>query len=149
MAKEHPEQDEFGDEQPTKPSPRLAATSWLIPVLIVMLIFSLFWLNSGASRTRIDYNFFLQQLREGNVTAVEVFDQRAIGTFKTPPELPPMVVDGKLVQPEKTADGKPKKAGVQFEVTLPKSDSAAFAELEKALAGTPHKFAPQYDLTVP
>ncbi|HZL90265.1 MAG TPA: ATP-dependent zinc metalloprotease FtsH [Pirellulaceae bacterium] len=149
MAKEHPEQDEFGEEQPTRPSPRLAATSWLIPVLIVMLIFSLFWLNSGPARTRIDYNFFLQQLRDGNVTAVEVFDQRAIGTFKTPPELPPMVVDGKLVQPEKTADGKPKKASVQFEVTLPKSDSAAFAELEKALASTPHKFAPQYDLTVP
>jgi cell division protease FtsH len=60
-----------------------------------------------------------------------------------------MVVDGKLVQPDKTADGKPKKAGKQFEVTLPKSDSAAYAELSKVLANVPNKFAPQYDLTVP
>jgi cell division protease FtsH len=148
MAKEHPEQDEFGDEQP-RPSPRLAATSWLIPVLIVLLIFSLFWMNSGSGRTRIDFNFFLEQLREGNVEAVEVFDQRAIGSFKSPPDLPAMVVDGKLVQPDKTADGKPKKAGKQFEVTLPKSDSAAYAELSKVLASVPNKFAPQYDLTVP
>jgi cell division protease FtsH len=148
MAKEHPEQDEFGDEQP-RPSPRLAATSWLIPVLIVLLIFSLFWMNSGSGRTRIDFNFFLEQLREGNVEAVEVFDQRAIGSFKSPPDLPAMVVDGKLVQPDKTADGKPKKAGKQFEVTLPKSDSAAYAELSKVLANVPNKFAPQYDLTVP
>jgi hypothetical protein len=148
MAKDHPEQDEFGDEQP-RPSPRLAATSWMIPVLILMLIFSLFWLNSGPARTRIDYNVFLQQLRDGNIVAVEVFDQRAIGSFKSQPDLPPMVVDGKLVQPEKTADGKPKKANIQFEVTLPKSDSAAYDELKTALASVPHKFAPQYDLTVP
>jgi cell division protease FtsH len=147
MAKEHPEQDEFGDEQPTRP--RLAATSWLIPVLVILIIFSVFWMNSGAGRTRIDYDFFLQQLREGNVAAVEVFDQRAIGSFKTQPDLPAMVVDGKLVEPEKTADGKPKKANKQFEVTLPKSDSAAYAELSKALGSVPNKYAPQYDLTVP
>ncbi|MEX2026321.1 MAG: ATP-dependent metallopeptidase FtsH/Yme1/Tma family protein, partial [Pirellulaceae bacterium] len=149
MPKDKPEPDDLSDEQPSKPSTRLAATSWLIPVLIAMLLLSLFWLNSGPVRTRIDFDFFLDQLREGKVAAVEVFEQRAIGSFKEQPDLPPMVVDGKLVQPEKTSDGKPKKASIQFEVTLPKSDSAAYSELKTLLANVPHKFAPQYDLTVP
>jgi cell division protease FtsH len=149
MTTEKPDQDDLSGEPSQKSSPRMAASGWLIPVLLATLVFALFWLSTRSTRTRIDYAFFLAQLRAGNVAAVEIGEQRAIGSFKKQPNLPAMVVEGKLVQPEKTTDGKPKKANLQFEVTLPKSDSSAAAEMKALLETVPHKYAPQYDLTVP
>jgi cell division protease FtsH len=156
MAQDKPEPDDLSDEQPRKPSPRLAATSWLIPVLIATLIVSLFWLNSGPPRTEIRYDFFLEQLRQGNVDALETGLQEAIGTFKTAPDLSATIVNGKAVPAEKGPDGKPKKANKAFRVHLPDPDSAAAAEMESILnqlqvqgRAVPRKIAPTYDLVMP
>ncbi len=156
MAKDKPDPDDVSDQQPSKPSPRLAATSWLIPVLIVMLLFSLFWFSTSSARTEIRYDVFLQQLREGNVEALETSLQEAIGTFKTPPNLPATIVNGKVHPPEKGPDGKPRKANKAFRVVLPASDSAAAAQMETILnelqakgMQVPRKIAPTYDLVMP
>ena len=156
MAQDKRDPDDLSDDQPTKPSPRLAATSWLIPVLIVMLIFSLLWLNSSGSRTEIRYDFFLEQLRQGNVDALEMGETEAIGTFKNAPDTTPTVVNGKRVQPEKGEDGKPKKISKSFRVHLPKADSAAatemesiFKDLEARNMPVARKIAPTVDLVMP
>ena len=134
MSTEQHDQGESGSEQTPKSSPRMAATGWLIPVLIAMIILSLFWINRGPSRSEITYSFFLEQLQADNILEVKTGASRAIGTFKTSPFPPPRYDEyGKKVEPEKNKKGEVKRLSKFFLVKLPTNSPFATAEMEKLL----------------
>lgn len=136
MTSEKPQQDDGGTED-RRPSPRIVFTSWMIPLLIMVVFFTLFWLNRGPTRTEISFDFLMQQIRDGNVEEIKVGKEEARGKFVQAPLLP-------VAEKEKTAakgEGppaetkEPKKSEPYFIVRLPPADSGARGALDNLLLG--------------
>ena len=74
MTSEKPQQNDPGapGSEERRPSPRIAFTSWMIPLLIMAVFFSMFWISRGPLRTEITFDFLIQQIHEGNVEEIKV-----------------------------------------------------------------------------
>src|SRR5215213_7012516 len=130
MAKE--DQDDPSPDERKTPG-RFSGPGLIVPLLILALIAGyLFILSSGPKRSKIEYSFFLDQLREKNVAEVELLSRYGLGKFKKPPELPAVAAaaaagdSGKNPPPDdprvKTVDkppAKPRVAEPYFIVSLP------------------------------
>jgi len=92
-----------------RPGPSL----WL-PLVVLAVLISLFFIPIQPSRSRITYRFFFEQLQAGNVQRVTFSDTRVEGEFVKPPAVPPDRNEkGELVQP-KDDEGDPKKYEKKF-----------------------------------
>jgi len=94
-----------GDAPTPRPRPKNSGL-WMILVLVLV---GLLVLMTGRSerRSEIDYSFFRQQLRKGNITEVEFREQQLLGTFKHPPVVPEdSESTAKQPDGEKGKDGK-------------------------------------------
>src|SRR5258705_13955379 len=80
VTSEKPQQDD-GSTEERRPSPRIVFTSWMIPLVIMAVFFTLFWLNRGPTRTEISFDFLMQQIRDGNVEEIKVGKEEAKGKF--------------------------------------------------------------------
>jgi cell division protease FtsH len=144
VAKEKSDQDD-GSPEERRPSPRIVFTTWMIPLLIMAVFFSLFWLNRGPTRTEITFDFLMQQIRDGNVAEIKVSKEDAKGKFVVAPELPQTEKEKSAAKPEEGAkdDGskeakepkksEPKKSEPYFLVRLPPADSGARSALDTML----------------
>jgi cell division protease FtsH len=134
MAKD--DQDEFSSEERKTPS-RFSGPGLVVPLLILAVIAGyLFLLNSGPKRTRIDYSFFKEQLREKNVAEVELLSRYGLGKFKEAPLLPTSTVSapassesksesksGSKSEPQAAKPKPPVRAEPYFLVSLPERPS--------------------------
>ncbi len=138
MASEKPQQDDPGAPGPEerRPSPRIVFTSWMIPLVIMAVFFTLFWLNRGPTRTVVSFDFLMQQIRLGNVEEITVSKEEAKGKFVQAPLLP-VPEKEKVASPKAEATSKepeePKKSEPYFLVRLPPPESGARQALDKLL----------------
>jgi len=98
-----------------RPGPNL----WVLLAIIgVMAMAVLLW--RGPQQSTIDYSFFIEQVKQGNVLFVQMGDVEASGLFQTrPPEPPKYNRQGERVEPDPN-----KKLFQHFRVVLPRSDGA-------------------------
>ena len=91
---------------------------WWVGVILLGTLLMVV-LNQGPQRSQIREDFFLEQLKSGNVSKVTyVGEHKVIGTFKTRPEAPEEYdADGKLSQPT-SKGGQPIKLQQRFSVEL-------------------------------
>jgi cell division protease FtsH len=119
-----------GQPVPRRGSPNL----WLIFTLLA--IFGLFLLlNSGVQRDEISYDYFLAQIRGGNVLEVKVGEYLAEGVFKEAPQRPP-TIDTKTGKREEAVDaktGEPILYRQHFRVILPHRNERALGEMTALL----------------
>ncbi|MBX3414492.1 MAG: ATP-dependent zinc metalloprotease FtsH [Pirellulales bacterium] len=101
-----PEKNDDTPRKPVSPSRIGNPATWLI-VLILVLFVALYLRRQAESASEISYNFFRQQLAEGNIQEVTIDGQEITGRFKDPPlePIPPVVVE-----PAKSSDEKPGEA---------------------------------------
>jgi cell division protease FtsH len=127
VTSEKPQQDDPGlsGSEERRPSPRIAFTSWLIPLLITATVISLFWVNRGPARTEVTFDFLMQQIRAGNVEELKVGKELAQGKFVQAPLLPAPEKDQAAAKDKgATKEAKePKRSEPYFIVGLPPSDS--------------------------
>ena len=138
MTSEKPQQNDPGapGSEERRPSPRIAFTSWMIPLLIMAVFFSMFWISRGPLRTEITFDFLMQQIHEGNVEEIKVGKEDAQGKFVQAPLLP--LPEQDQAAPAKTGEAtqaakEPKKSEPYFSVGLPPSDSSARTALTNLL----------------
>ncbi|MBC8868556.1 MAG: ATP-dependent zinc metalloprotease FtsH [Planctomycetes bacterium] len=87
-------------------------------VLIILALAIVLAVFQGTRRSTIRYDFFVAQIKAGNVLYVELGDAEATGTFKIAPDAPKVFNDGQFVDP------KEEKLLKDFRVTLPRADQA-------------------------
>jgi cell division protease FtsH len=101
---------------------------------MVLVLGAVLILMQGPQKSQIPYNFFVQQVEEGNVLTVELGDLEATGVFDKPPAAPATYnAEGSPIRPE-DEQGQPKKLAKHFRVKLPPSDQARSDLLDKLLA---------------
>lgn len=107
---------------------------WLPIFLILAAVFALLFFSSTQRASTVSYSFFLSQLDQGNVVALDIGDRSATGTFRVPPEKPATrLPSGEVVPPRKGTDGTPEKYDSRFTVMLPSEGnvrSELFARLD-------------------
>ena len=115
------------DDSPRRPDGRPALRRggpnvWLL-IATILGIIAVLYLFQTPPRSDIPYDFFLDQIENGNVVSVEIGDSQAEGIFAEPPAAPKRFDTraGKLVEP-KDRQGKPLKLHKLFRVDLPRSD---------------------------
>jgi cell division protease FtsH len=121
---------EEGQAPPRRGSPNL----WLIFALLAVLGLFLL-LNTGPQRDDITYDFFLAQIRDGNVIQLRVGEYVADGAFRTPPQRPPSL-DVKTGEFEPAVDpktGEPILLRQHFRVVLPHRNERAMGEMTALL----------------
>jgi cell division protease FtsH len=135
VTSEKPQQDD-GSPEERRPSPRIVFTSWMIPLVLMAVFFTLFWLNRGPTRTLVSFDFLMQQIRLGNVEEITVSKEEAKGKFVQAPALP-VPEKEKAAPPTAEAASKdaeqPKKSEPYFLVRLPPPESGARQALDKLL----------------
>jgi cell division protease FtsH len=107
---------------------------WLIFTLLAVLGFFLL-LNSSPQRDDITYDFFLAQIRDGNVLQLRLGEYVADGVFKDPPQRPPSI-DEKSGKREEAVDpktGEPILLRQYFRVILPHRNERALGEMTALL----------------
>ncbi|MGI8978267.1 MAG: ATP-dependent zinc metalloprotease FtsH [Pirellulaceae bacterium] len=108
----------------------------MIPLLIMAVFFSMFWISRGPLRTEHTFDFLLQQIREGNVEEIKVGKEVAQGKFVQAPLQPQTEKDKAATAKPGEAAGaakEPKKSEPYFIVRLPAADSGARLTLDKLL----------------
>ena len=132
-------QDDLSPEE-KKSASRSTGPGLLVPLVIVAIVGGL-WMLWAASppTTRIEYSFFLEQLKAKNVAEVRLYTESAFGRFKVPPDLPRDEPSADSAKP-KTGDkpattAPPVRAKEHFTVQLPTylKDNT---ELSEALAAS-------------
>jgi cell division protease FtsH len=157
MAKDN--QDDISPEE-RKPGSRLSGPSLVVPLLILAMIGGYLYVLSGQpKRTPIRYSFFLDQLREKNITEVELASRIAIGTFKKPPLLPPEEVAGASTiakeqpkPPEATAETpqtEPPKTEPPKTETLKTEPPPAVAKQKTPAKKEAKRAEPHFSVTLP
>ena len=105
------------EEQPTprKSWPNL----WVAGILLAALA-TFIYVQKGPTRSRIErYDFFLTQIREGNILSLEIGEREARGVFKAPPLAPAKLdSDGEIKLPKNSNDDR-YALEKHFVVTLP------------------------------
>jgi cell division protease FtsH len=114
MSLQPPSKIEPPDDQPpnaARPPARRPNSSalWLLLILTVVLGF-LYFTGANEKRSEIDYKFFYQQVKQGNVAKLNVQGRLAEGEFHTPPPDP----SGK-----QDKEGNPLNLYEKFRVHLP------------------------------
>ena len=146
--------DEPTSEQQKKGPSRVAGPGLLIPIVILAILAGVWILRvAGANYTRIDYSFFLDQLKAKNIARVELHSSYATGQFKDPPLLPvPPATKDKDKAKQESKDKKPKapeRASEFFIVSLPtwsKDNSQLTGLLE--ISGARYDNAIEFDSSV-
>ncbi len=103
--------------KPKEPTPQRRNQFWpvLLIVLLGFLILRSLW--PALSIEEVPYSFFIRQLESGNIQAIEINGNTALGTFKVPPTRPATYDDkGQLVVPDATKSEV--KLGKKFLVQL-------------------------------
>jgi cell division protease FtsH len=132
-----------GSSEQRKSAPRSAGQGFLLLVVLAMVLMALFVWTQSQDRTEISYDFFESQLAGKNVESLQVVGSKALGKFRTPPELPP--------DRTKSAQGdaaKPKKAEPYFLVNLPSSLDQQYLLSRLNESGARFSFAPAADPTL-
>ncbi|MEX2174963.1 MAG: ATP-dependent zinc metalloprotease FtsH [Pirellulaceae bacterium] len=81
--------DDRAPDAPRKTPPRASGPGMLVPLVIIAIVGGLLFMwTSGPQPTKIEYSFFLEQLRAKNILEVELRSDTAQGRFKQPPLLP-------------------------------------------------------------
>jgi cell division protease FtsH len=114
--------------------PRRPNGIWWI-LLIVATLFAMLFFTGSPQTSRIDYSFFISELKRGNILRVTVYPTAIEGTFKVPPEKPIMydALD-KPIKPRTLADNTTEKLYRRFESAAPADGEVRrelFEELEK------------------
>jgi cell division protease FtsH len=119
-----------GQPTPRRGSPNL----WLIFTLLAVLGFFLL-LNSGPQRDDVTYDFFLSQIRNGNVLQLRIGEYAAEGVFREPPPRPPTldVKTGKFEEAVDPKTGEPMLLRQHFRVVLPHRNERALGEMTALL----------------
>lgn len=122
--------------QDKKVAPRNAGPGFLLPLLLAMVAVGLLLYFRGPATTTISYTFFKQQLEAGNVQKLSIGEQRAVGQFKDPPLLPPVIDPQGKESFLKDTKGERRKSERLFEVAISsssilKDDPQLAALLEK------------------
>ena len=98
MADETPKKkptESSGDE----PQTRQVRTSTLVIFgILALMTIMMFTGRDWTPRSEIDYSYFLEQARDGNVESVRSRGMELLGKFKEAPTKPPEEKDGKPVQ---------------------------------------------------
>ena len=96
--------DPTPSQKPAQPRPRIGAIGLLL-LLIATLLLGVFLFNGDRTkRSEIDYGFFREQLREGNVAELKIDGQKAYGKFGAIPARPAAVPK---TEAEKDKDAAP------------------------------------------
>ncbi len=133
MTSKKPVQNDDSPEE-LRPSPRFALTGWMIPLVIMAVFFSLFWLNQGPKRTEITFDFLVQQIRAGNVAEIKVGKELGQGKFIKAPKLPLLELPATSEKPGETKAPKEAKLSEPFFIVrLPSPESGARTTLDKLL----------------
>ncbi len=127
-----------------KTSGRFSGPGLVLPLMFLAIIAGyLVVLSTGPKRTKIDYSFFLDQLREKNVKRINLLSRTGLGEFVTPPLLPasppeavkePAAKEPAANESDKPAEQEakaesakaakpPRRAEAFFEVVLPERAS--------------------------
>ncbi len=75
-------------EKPAPPRSRIGTIGLLLLAIATLVLGVMVFTGDATKRSKIDYGFFRQQLKEGNVTELKIDGQKAYGKFKTIPKLP-------------------------------------------------------------
>src|SRR5262245_41226059 len=103
MAKEN--QDELDQRKTTG---RLPGPGLVVPLINLAIIAGyLFLLSKEPKRTKIEYSFFLDQLRAKNVAEVELLSRYAVGKFREQPLLPADEAASASQEKQRTAAKQP------------------------------------------
>lgn len=120
-------QPEKTDDVPRRPMSQSRIGSpgtWLI-VLILVLFAALYLRRQSESASEISYNFFRQQLAEGNIQEVTIDGQEITGRFKDPP-LEPLTLVNTPTQSSKDDAGEAKTEEASKKPAEPKRLKPAF-----------------------
>ncbi|HJN08307.1 MAG TPA: ATP-dependent zinc metalloprotease FtsH [Pirellulaceae bacterium] len=114
------------DGRPAKrrPGPNL----WLLLAVMGVLAAMFILRTSGVQRSKITWDFFLDQIEAGNVEQVKIYPEKAHGLFKLQPKTAPAEYDSKGVR----KDGDPDELKLNFWVVLP-ADDFSREEMSRAL----------------
>ncbi len=113
--------------------PRRNNNSLLIALIVAGLVALLFY-RSDDDRSPIATSFFYEQLELDNVEMVKIGERRVYGSFKVPPNMPPVYVDG-VKKPQLDDNGEPKQFKKEFvfnRAVGPEAAAQLEARLEKA-----------------
>ncbi len=95
----------------SRPNPFFTASTWWVLASIAVVVFFVFYSQSGNGRSEIDYGVFRRELDQyGNVASVEVQGAKVFGEFKQPP-VDPNAKPG--------ADGNSARLNKKFVTVLP------------------------------
>ncbi len=133
-----------GGPPPAKPAPgrpRPSGTFLLMLLILALVVAIMYFQQSAEPRSRIAYGVFREQLREGNVAAVEVQGDTLRGEFVDPPPDP----EGKTKR-----DGEVAKFHKRFTTSLPSGNVLGTPLDEELLErlGDNYKVVPPTDGTV-
>src|SRR5690606_13122707 len=123
---ENTPRDEKRPADDTRPTARRGGPNvWLIATILAVLGLYLI-LNSGPQRSEPTYDFFLEQVRSGNVAYVRLGEYYAEGVFREAPEAPRRInpQTGEPERPNDEKTGAVKKLNKNFRVILPRNDRA-------------------------
>jgi len=142
--------DPTNPQKPASPRPRIGAVGMLL-LLIATLMLGIFLFNGDRTkRSEIDYGFFRQQLRKGNITELKIDGQRAYGKFETIPSRTETAAVPKAVEKGNTAtttDGR--KAAAPPNTELPKTDAKEEAKGKAPAAESDKKVTDEKQATPP
>ena len=62
---------------------------WVIILIFAAIMLGVYYLQNSQTSV-ISYDFFINQVKDDNVASVQLGDQEAIGTFRSPPDMPPL-----------------------------------------------------------
>jgi cell division protease FtsH len=75
-------------QQPQGPQPRFSPLWWI--VLIALMVWNVFtFIGGGTSQAQIPYTTFIEQVKSGNVTSVQIQGNQITGSFAQPFSWPP------------------------------------------------------------
>jgi cell division protease FtsH len=148
MEKDHDEQRSPDEKKNPRGGPGM-----LLPLVLLAILGGgyLIWSAATPPTTKIEWSFFLEQLKAKNILEVELGSDFARGRFKEPPVLPPAVIaegseTGKTGKTGETKPAEPVRAKPNFYVNLPtwQRDGTQLAEALEA-SGARYDNAVQVD----
>ncbi len=105
--------EDNGSPGPENQPNRRGNNSLLIALIVAGLVALLFYKNDD-DRSVISTSFFYHELEESdNIEMVKIGDRRVYGTFKIPPDMPPVYVEG-VQKPQLDENGEQKQYQKKF-----------------------------------
>jgi len=138
-------QDDVSKDDGRPARPRPWPNLWLLLAVVGVLSIMFIMRSSGIQRSKITWDFFLDQIKAGNVQRVEIHPDKAYGLFKLQPKTAPDTYDANWER----KPGDPTALKLNFWVTLP-SDEFSRNEMGRELlaAGVQRVDAPSSEPTL-